>query len=88
MHAEDIRSLDTSVAVASELVEECYAAAQAGIDGADQGHKAMQNYCSYAKMHRDLIARFGRYPHRNQVLERESSPEEIEYLRDGERFGQ
>jgi uncharacterized protein (DUF924 family) len=36
---------------------------------------------SQAKAHREVIARFGRYPHRNEVLERTSTPEELEYLR-------
>ena len=34
-----------------------------------------------AKAHRDVIARFGRHPHRNAVLGRASTPEEMEYLR-------
>jgi uncharacterized protein (DUF924 family) len=34
-----------------------------------------------AKGHRDVIARFGRHPHRNAVLRRASTPEELEYLR-------
>ena len=34
----------------------------------------------YAKQHRDVIARFGRFPHRNAVLGRESTPEEIEFI--------
>lgn len=32
-------------------------------------------------LHRDIIARFGRYPHRNTALGRESTPEELEFLR-------
>ena len=36
----------------------------------------------YAIHHRDVIKRFGRFPHRNQVLGRVSSEEEIEYLKD------
>ena len=36
---------------------------------------------SQAKAHRDVIARFGRHPHRNEVLGRTSTPEELEYLR-------
>lgn len=36
---------------------------------------------SQAKAHREVIARFGRYPHRNEVLGRSSTPEELEYLR-------
>ncbi len=34
-----------------------------------------------AKGHRDVIARFGRHPHRNAVLGRASTPEELEYLK-------
>ncbi|MCK6264261.1 DUF924 domain-containing protein [Vibrio sp. ZSDE26] len=30
--------------------------------------------------HRDIIVQFGRYPHRNAILDRSSSPEEIEFL--------
>jgi uncharacterized protein (DUF924 family) len=40
----------------------------------------------YAKHHRELIRRFGRFPHRNKILGRESSPEEIEYLNSKEAF--
>lgn len=37
----------------------------------------------YAVLHRDLIRRFGRFPHRNLALGRESTPEEIDYLAGG-----
>ena len=36
---------------------------------------------SQAKAARDVIARFGRHPHRNEILGRHSTPEELEYLR-------
>jgi uncharacterized protein (DUF924 family) len=36
---------------------------------------------SQAKAARSVIARFGRHPHRNEILGRESTPEELEYLR-------
>lgn len=39
--------------------------------------------------HRNIVARFGRFPHRNSVLGRESTAEEAEYLSgDHESFGQ
>jgi len=38
--------------------------------------------------HRDLIAKYGRYPYRNEVMGRESTPEEEEYIKTAERFGQ
>jgi uncharacterized protein (DUF924 family) len=35
----------------------------------------------YAQRHRVIIERFGRFPHRNAVLGRQSTPEEIEFLK-------
>ena len=45
--------------------------------------EALENdqYLSYALAHRDIIARFGRFPHRNAVLGRESTEDEIEFLK-------
>jgi uncharacterized protein (DUF924 family) len=34
----------------------------------------------YAVGHRDIVARFGRFPHRNAILGRETTPEEAEFL--------
>ena len=34
----------------------------------------------YAHQHRGVIARFGRFPHRNAILGRASTPEELDYL--------
>ena len=34
----------------------------------------------YALRHKEIIDRFGRFPHRNEVLRRVSTPEEIEFL--------
>lgn len=35
----------------------------------------------YERRHKAIIDRFGRYPHRNAILGRESTPEEIEFLK-------
>lgn len=41
----------------------------------------------YAERHRDIIRRFGRFPHRNDILGRQSTSAEIEFLRlPGSRF--
>jgi uncharacterized protein (DUF924 family) len=46
-------------------------------------------FLAFAKIHRDIIARFGRFPHRNDALGRESTRQELEYLAgDSPRFGQ
>lgn len=39
------------------------------------------NNLRYAEMHRSIVDRFGRFPHRNAVLGRESTPEEVEFLK-------
>lgn len=40
----------------------------------------------YARRHRAVVDRFGRFPHRNSVLGRASTPEEIEFLKAGRGF--
>lgn len=37
----------------------------------------------FARHHRDIVARFGRFPHRNAVLGRPSTPEEERFLAEG-----
>lgn len=51
--------------------------------------KQFMHFIKYAHIHRNIIQRFGRFPHRNAVLNRECTEEESEYLQSGgERFGQ
>lgn len=40
----------------------------------------LENNLDFERQHRELIVRFGRYPHRNAVLGRVSTPEEQAYL--------
>ena len=44
-------------------------------------HAAFDSAYEYALRHREVIARFGRFPHRNTILGRESTAEEIEFLK-------
>jgi uncharacterized protein (DUF924 family) len=39
-----------------------------------------EEYLDFAVRHRDIIARFGRFPHRNKILRRQSTPEELAFL--------
>jgi uncharacterized protein (DUF924 family) len=41
------------------------------------------NSLHYARIHAELIARFGRFPHRNLLLGRQSTDEETAYIRQG-----
>ena len=40
-----------------------------------------EDYLRWAEAHKVIIDRFGRFPHRNAILGRASTPEEIEFLR-------
>jgi uncharacterized protein (DUF924 family) len=52
-------------------------------------HRIFKSSLDAAVEHRDIIARFGRFPHRNRALGRESTPEELAWLADqGKRFEQ
>ena len=42
---------------------------------------ALADMPQWAEKHRVVVARFGRFPHRNAILGRSSTPEEIEFLR-------
>lgn len=51
---------------------------------ADQADGSLKEYLSgsldFARQHRDIVQKFGRYPHRNAILGRESSEEELAFL--------
>ncbi len=42
--------------------------------------KVVAGYRQYSVAHRDVISKFGRFPHRNDILGRESTPAELEHL--------
>lgn len=64
-HSEEPAMQDRSVALFTELAK-----AGPGFDSA----------LDYALRHRVVIQRFGRFPHRNPILGRASTPEEVAYL--------
>ena len=46
-----------------------------------QAQPGFESMLDYAQRHQEVIARFGRFPHRNAILGRPSTPEEVEFLR-------
>lgn len=71
-HAEDLAMQDESVRLFGQLT---------ALD------PARADMLDYARRHRDVIARFGRFPHRNASLGRASTPEEQAFLaQPGSRF--
>eukprot|EP00903_Cladosiphon_okamuranus_P011301 g10656.t1 len=70
MHSEKIDAQDTCVSKTQTLFEE-QTAARGTANPINQ----------FAEDHRRVVARFGRFPHRNIPLGRESTPEEVEWLK-------
>ncbi len=69
-HAEDLSAQIQSVELFMQLHRD-----------ASPAHQSIfANYYDFAKQHYDIIARFGRFPHRNAILQRESTAEEIAFL--------
>ncbi|MFK8051881.1 MAG: DUF924 family protein [Woeseiaceae bacterium] len=50
--------------------------------------ETFETVSDFADLHRDIIEQFGRFPHRNAILGRESTAQEQEFLGDGPTFGQ
>ena len=70
-HSENIADQQQSVALLEQLVR----------DVPKVQHRIFEEYADYARHHRDVVARYGRFPHRNKILGRESTAEEIEFLK-------
>ena len=78
-HAEDLAIQERSVRIAERFDAECRAAFEDYSGG----------LAPYAREHRDIVARFGRFPHRNEALGRESTADELDYLAgDAPSYGQ
>lgn len=69
-HAEDRALQERSVALFQSLRD------TAGEDV----REAYENTLHYAVAHRDIVVRFGRFPHRNELLDRETTAEEADFL--------
>jgi uncharacterized protein (DUF924 family) len=76
-HTESTAIQEQSVLLFERLAQEAAADERALFD----------DFLNYARQHRDVVARFGRFPHRNAILGRPSTPDELEFLKQpGSRF--
>ncbi|MCA1978159.1 MAG: DUF924 domain-containing protein [Thiobacillus sp.] len=76
-HAESLALQEQAVACYDALLREA----------PPEERELFAGFLDYARQHRDVVARFGRFPHRNAILGRPSTPEEIEFLKlPGSRF--
>lgn len=78
MHAESLA-----------LQHECVARLEALAEGSPpEVRERLQGNLRSARQHRDIVERFGRFPHRNAALGRPSTTDETTFLQGGPRFGQ
>ena len=78
-HCEDLRGQREGFALFQSTADEA----------PHEWHTVMDSVLHYARLHLEIVERFGRFPHRNAVLGRPSTAAELEYLTtNGESFGQ
>jgi uncharacterized protein (DUF924 family) len=71
MHSEELAMQERCV----ELFQSAHASADEALK------EGAANQVGYAILHRDIVRDWGRFPHRNEILGRLSTPEEIEFLK-------
>ena len=78
-HAESLKIQEKSVDIFNALAD--------SVSGTLR--ETFMTAAQFAELHRDIVAEFGRFPHRNPILGRENSPAEAAYLSgDAMSFGQ
>jgi uncharacterized protein (DUF924 family) len=78
-HAESLKVQENSVRVYSTLAKRV----------SDTLKETFLTTAQFAELHRDIIEKFGRFPHRNPALGRENTPDENTYLNgEAPSFGQ
>ena len=71
MHSESREIQKRSIEVFSDLVDEA----------SDEDRSIYHGNLKFARQHQDIIEKFGRFPHRNEILGRESTAEEQAFLK-------
>ena len=82
MHAED-----------AKLTQQCRdgfkrIADDATNEGLKECAEDIMKWMKFADDHHDIVAKWGRYPHRNAAIGRKTTPEEEEYLKTANTYGQ
>ena len=78
-HSEDLSIQQKSVDLFSSLLDEY---------PSEVHQSVIKSSVNFAQQHLTIIEQFGRFPHRNQVLNRQSTVAELDYLKTGNSFGQ
>jgi uncharacterized protein (DUF924 family) len=84
-HCEDVKANQVNIDFCHELIDR----ETSSESPCPEKLKTMNFFLDMAYLHKKIVGEFKRYPHRNEALGRESTPEEVAYLDDKEtkRFG-
>jgi len=78
-HAENLKLQEKAISLFEEMLE----------SASDEWRKSIAGNLTSIKNHSDIIRKFGRFPHRNNILGRQSTQEECQYLQQDKRtYGQ
>ena len=78
-HAENLKLQEKAVSLFEEMLE----------SASDEWRESVAGNLTSIKKHSDIIRKFGRFPHRNNILGRQSTQEECQYLQQDKRtYGQ
>ena len=77
-HSEKLKDQEFGVQIVRNLRTHCE---QKWYDYVSESLRFFEEHC-------EIVRRFGRFPHRNDVLDRISTPDELEFLRTGSSYGQ
>ncbi|MBT5700773.1 MAG: DUF924 family protein, partial [Gammaproteobacteria bacterium] len=78
-HAENLKLQTKAVSLFEEMLEHA----------SDEWCEPIRRNLSSIKSHYAIISKFGRFPHRNKILSRQSTPKECQYLQQDKRtYGQ
>ena len=78
-HAENLKLQRKAVSLFEDMLEHA----------SEEWRESISGNLAFIKSHCDIISKFGRFPHRNTILGRQSTPEECQYLQQDKRtYGQ
>jgi len=78
-HAENLKFQRKAVSLFEDMLEHA----------SEEWRESISGNLAFIKSHCDIISKFGRFPHRNTILGRQSTPEECQYLQQDKRtYGQ
>lgn len=76
MHAENLKLQNKGVDLFSKLLEKA----------PSKEKKMVRDFLKFAKIHRDIVKEYGRFPGRNECYGRKNTPEEEVYIKNGGYF--